>query len=47
MWNWSGTMVGGRAWPGSGRKDEAVFFRLLDHLARVLGHLPFAAITER
>ena len=28
------------------RQDEAVFFRLLDRLARVLGHLPYAALLK-
>jgi pimeloyl-ACP methyl ester carboxylesterase len=32
--------------PSFSRKDEAVFFRLLDHLARVLRHLPFAALLK-
>ena len=32
--------------PSFSRRDEAVFFRLLDRLARVLGHLPFAAMLK-
>jgi len=32
--------------PSFSRADEAVFFRLLDRLARVLGHLPFAALLK-
>ena len=32
--------------PSFSRRDEAVFFRLLDRLARVLGHLPFAALLK-
>jgi pimeloyl-ACP methyl ester carboxylesterase len=32
--------------PSFSRQDEAVFFRLLDRLARVLGHLPFAALLK-
>ena len=32
--------------PSFSRPDEAVFFRLLDRLARVLGHLPFAALLK-
>jgi hypothetical protein len=30
--------------PSFSRPDEAAFFRLLDRLTRVLGHLPFAAL---
>ncbi len=32
--------------PSFSRADEAVFFRLLDRLARVLGYLPFAALLK-
>jgi len=32
--------------PSFSRRDEAVFFRLLERLARVLGHLPFAAMLK-
>jgi pimeloyl-ACP methyl ester carboxylesterase len=32
--------------PSFSRADEAGFFRLLDRLARVLGHLPFAALLK-
>jgi hypothetical protein len=32
--------------PSFSRRDEAAFFRLLDRLARVLGHLPFAALLK-
>jgi pimeloyl-ACP methyl ester carboxylesterase len=32
--------------PSFSRRDEAVFFRLLDRLARVLGHLPFTAMLK-
>ena len=32
--------------PSFSRRDEAGFFRLLDRLARVLGHLPFAALLK-
>jgi pimeloyl-ACP methyl ester carboxylesterase len=32
--------------PSFSRQDEAAFFRLLDRLARVLGHLPFAALLK-
>ena len=32
--------------PSFSRQDEAVFFRLLDRLARVLGHLPYAALLK-
>lgn len=32
--------------PSFSRLDEAAFFRLLDRLARVLGHLPFAALLK-
>jgi pimeloyl-ACP methyl ester carboxylesterase len=32
--------------PSFSRRDEAVFFRLLDRVARVLGHLPFAAMLK-
>jgi pimeloyl-ACP methyl ester carboxylesterase len=32
--------------PSFSRQDEAVFFRLLDRLARVLGTLPFAALRK-
>ncbi len=32
--------------PSFSRRDEAAFFRLLDRLARVLGHLPFAAMLK-
>ena len=32
--------------PSFSRRDEAVFFRLLDRLARVLGPLPFAALLK-
>jgi pimeloyl-ACP methyl ester carboxylesterase len=32
--------------PSFSRRDEAVFFRLLERLARVLGHLPFTAMLK-
>jgi alpha-beta hydrolase superfamily lysophospholipase len=32
--------------PSFSRQDEAAFFRLLDRLAPVLGHLPFAALLK-
>jgi pimeloyl-ACP methyl ester carboxylesterase len=32
--------------PSFSRRDESVFFRLLDRLSRVLGHLPFAALLK-
>ncbi len=32
--------------PSFSRRDEAVFFRLLERLALVLGHLPFAAMLK-
>ena len=32
--------------PSFSRQDEAVFFRLLDRLAPVLGHLPIAALLK-
>jgi pimeloyl-ACP methyl ester carboxylesterase len=32
--------------PSFSRQDEAGFFRALDRLARVLGHLPFAAMLK-
>jgi pimeloyl-ACP methyl ester carboxylesterase len=32
--------------PSFSRRDEAIFVRVLDRLARVLGHLPFAAMLK-
>jgi len=32
--------------PSFSRRDEAVFFRLLERLARLLGHLPFTAMLK-
>jgi hypothetical protein len=32
--------------PSFSRPDEAIFLRVLDRLARVLGHLPFAAMLK-
>jgi pimeloyl-ACP methyl ester carboxylesterase len=32
--------------PSFSRQDEAIFLRALDRLARVLGHLPFAAMLK-
>ena len=32
--------------PSFSRQDEAIFLRALDRLARVLGHLPFAAMLR-
>jgi len=32
--------------PSFSRQDEAVFFRILDRLGRVLGHLPLAAMLK-
>jgi len=32
--------------PSFSRQDEAVFFRLLERLARVLGYLPFSALLK-
>jgi pimeloyl-ACP methyl ester carboxylesterase len=32
--------------PSFSRRDEAIFLRVLDRLARLLGHLPFAAMLK-